>query len=128
MRKQEKELMKLLGIVRDDAPSFFDELKEAAWYILHENPGTDCGDWISMLIEQYPTEVVDALGANPIEVEAQLCDMWDCKDWEDEETGECHTFKEWAEYFATDRSVELYDMLVETKREISRLEALKMPK
>lgn len=27
-----------------------------------------------------------------------------------------HTFREWAEYFATERSVELYDLLVEVKR------------
>ena len=43
---------------------FYAELKDAAWNILHENPGTDFGDWQIMLIEQYPTEVVDALGTN----------------------------------------------------------------
>ena len=46
----------------DEASDFYAELKEAAWNILHENPGTDFGDWQMMLIEQYPTEVVDALG------------------------------------------------------------------
>lgn len=101
------------------------DLKQAAWNILHENPGTECGDWIAMLVEQYPTEVVDALGANPFEVESQLSDMWDCNDWEDKETGECHSFATWAEYFATDRSVELYDMLAEAKREIKRFGALR---
>ena len=124
MRQQEKEIMSLLGINSDEAPGFFEELKQAAWNILHENPGTEYGDWIAMLIEQYPMEVVDALGTNPVEVEAQLCDMWDCNDWEDEETGECHSFATWAEYFATDRSVELYDMLVDARREIKRLETL----
>lgn len=107
---------------------FWSELKQAGWNILHENPGTECGDWIAMLIEQYPTEVVDALGTNPMEVEAQLCDLWDCNDFEDEETGECHSFATWAEYFATDRSIELYDMLVDAKREISRLETLQNQK
>lgn len=111
-------------IGHEEFGSFFEELKQAAWNILHENPGTECGEWIAMLIEQYPTEVVDALGTNPMEVEAQLCDMWDCNDWEDEETGECHSFATWAEYFATDRSVELYDMLVDARREICRLETL----
>ena len=33
--------------------------------------------------------------------------------------------EDWAEYFATERSVELYDLLVEAKREIRRLEAEK---
>lgn len=107
-----------------DTDEFMDDLKQAAWNILHENPGCECGDWITMLIEQYPMEVVDALGANPFEVEPLLSDMWDCNDYTDECTGECHSFKEWAEYFATDHSVELYDMLVEAKCEISKLKKL----
>lgn len=109
----------------DEASDFYAELKEAAWNILHENPGTDFGDWQMMLIEQYPTEVVDALGTNPPEVFAELSDWWDCMDYDDGVLEIPHTFREWAEYFATERSVELYDLLVEAKREIRRLEAEK---
>ena len=109
----------------DEAPDFYADLKEAAWNILHENPGTDFGDWQMMLIEQYPTEVVDALGTNPPEVFAELSDWWDCMDYDDGVLEIPHTFREWAEYFATERSVELYDLLVEAKREIRRLEAEK---
>lgn len=101
----------------EDTPDFYAELKEAAWNILHENPGTDFGDWQMMLIEQYPTEVVDALGTNPPEVFAELSDWWDCMDYDDGVLEIPHTFREWAEYFATERSVELYDLLVEAKRE-----------
>lgn len=100
----------------DEASDFYAELKEAAWNILHENPGTDFGDWHMMLIEQYPTEVVDALGTNPPEVFAELSDWWDCMDYDDGVLEIPHTFREWAEYFATERSVELYDLLVEAKR------------
>ena len=100
----------------DEAPDFYADLKEAAWNILHENPGTDFGDWQMMLIEQYPTEVVDALGINPPEVFAELSDWWDCMDYDDGVMEIPHTFREWAEYFATERSVELYDLLVEAKR------------
>ena len=100
----------------EEAPDFYADLKEAAWNILHENPGTDFGDWQMMLIEQYPTEVVDALGTNPPEVFAELSDWWDCMDYEDGVLEIPHTFREWAEYFATERSVELYDLLVEAKR------------
>lgn len=100
----------------DEASDFYAELKEAAWNILHENPGTDFGDWQMMLIEQYPTEVVDALGTNPPEVFAELFDWWDCMDYDDGVLEIPHTFREWAEYFATERSVELYDLLVEAKR------------
>ena len=109
----------------DEASDFYAELKEAAWNILHENPGTDFGDWQMMLIEQYPTEVVDAVGTNPPEVFAELSDWWDCMDYDDGVLEIPHTFREWAEYFATERSVELYDLLVEAKREIRRLEAEK---
>lgn len=100
----------------DEASDFYAELKEAAWNILHENPGTDFGDWQMMLIEQYPTGVVDALGTNPPEVFAELSDWWDCMDYDDGVLEIPHTFREWAEYFATERSVELYDLLVEAKR------------
>lgn len=100
----------------DEAPDFYADLKEAAWNILHENPGTDFGDWQMMLIEQYPTEVVDALGTNPPEVFAELSYWWDCMDYDDGVLEIPHTFREWAEYFATERSVELYDLLVEAKR------------
>lgn len=103
---------------------FYADLKEAAWNILHENPGTNFGDWQNMLIEQYPTEVVDALGTNPPEVFAELSDWWDCMDYDDGITDLCYTFRDWAEYFATERSVELYDLLVEAKREIKRLEGV----
>lgn len=108
----------------EEAPDFYADLKEAAWNILHENTGTDFGDWQMMLIEQYPTEVVDALGTNPPEVFAELSDWWDCMDYDDGVMEIPHTFREWAEYFATERSVELYDLLVEAKREIKRLESV----
>lgn len=108
----------------DEASDFYADLKEAAWNILHENPGTDFGDWQMMLIEQYPTEVVDALGSNPFDVFAELTDWWNCMDYDDGVLEIPYTFQNWAEYFATERSVELYDLLVEAKREIKRLESV----
>ena len=106
----------------DEESDFYAELKEAAWNILYENPDTDLENWKMMLIEQYPTEVVDALGTNPPEVFAELSDWWDSMGYDDGITDLCYTFRDWAEYFATERSVELYDLLVEAKREIKRLE------
>ena len=112
----------------DDEVDFYTELKEAAWNILHENPGIDFGDWQDMLIEQYPTEVVDALGTNPFDVFAELSDWWDTVDYDDGVLEIPYTFRDWAEYFATERSVELYDLLVEAKREIRRLENVNLRK
>ena len=103
---------------------FYAELKDAAWNVLHENPGYGFDEWIQTLIDEYPSEVVDALGAELAETYASLADMWDTEDYEDGATGESHSFKDWAEYFATDRSVELYDMLTEARREISQFKRL----
>lgn len=105
----------------EDEPDFYAELKEAGWNVLHENPGYGYDEWVQTLMEQYPTEVVDAIGSHPAEAYASLSDMWDSEDYTDEDTGECHTFAEWSEYFATDRSVTLYDLLAEERREKRRL-------
>lgn len=112
-------------MLEEEEPDFYGDLKEAAWNVLHENPGYGFGEWVRALMEQYPAEVVDAIGSHPAETYASLADMWESGDYEDAETGECHTFKDWAEYFANDRSVELYGLLAEARREIRRLEALK---
>lgn len=104
------------NMLDEDEPVFFTELKEACWNILHENPGIKFGDWQNMLLSQYPSEVVDALGSDPKCVFHQLSEWWSSMDYEDPATGMCHSFQVWSEYFATDRSVELYDMLVEAKR------------
>lgn len=88
------------NMLNEEEPDFYAELKEAAWNVLHENPGIDFGEWSQSLIEQYPTEVVDALGATP-DVYASLADMWDSDDFTDEDTGECHTFGRWSEYFGS---------------------------
>ena len=98
----------------ESEPDFYVELRDAAWNILHENPGSEFGDWRNMLIEQFPSELVDAFGSDPEEVYARLADWWESEDYEDENTGMNERFRDWAEYFATEKSVELYDMLVES--------------
>ena len=117
-------LLNAVEAMEEEDPDFFAELKEAAWNVLHENPGFGFDEWVQTLMEQYPGEVVDAIGSHPDETYASLADMWETEDYEDETTGECHSFKNWAEYFATDRSVELYDMLAEARREIKRFKTL----
>lgn len=99
MRRQERELRELLNILPNDCPGVYADLKEAAWNVLHENPGIDCGEWINLLLEQYPLEVVDALGTSPGEVLSILEDWWTCNDYEDPTTGLCLSFRDWAEYF-----------------------------
>lgn len=103
------------------------ELKAAAFEYLLLNPGSEFGDWRQGLIEQYPSEVVDALGTDPEDVYAALADLWDYGEYEDQATGICERFRDWAEYFATERSVKLYYMLVEARAKIKPSDALKFP-
>ena len=89
-----------------------DELKDAAFEYLLLNPGSDFGDWQQGLIQEYPTEVVGALGSNPGEVYADLADLWE-SEYEDPKTGLYQDFKEWAEAFATEKAVDIYYNLVD---------------
>ena len=103
-------------------------LREAAWNILHENPGCVYEQWRQKLMEQFPAEVADALGVNPEEVYKRLSNIWSFSEFEDTDTGECHTIRVWSEYFATERSVELYDSLSEARRDIKRFAPWKFPR
>lgn len=111
----------------EDEPDFYGDLKEAAWNILHENPGIGFNDWRLAILEQYPAEVVDALGTDPEEVFATFADMWSSEEYEDLQTGECHTLAQWAEYFATGQSLERYDILARAHNETRHLNAFSRP-
>lgn len=110
----------------EDCVDFYGELKEAAWNVLRDHPGTDMMEWIEYLIEEYPTEVVDTLGTNPPEVYAELTDWWNDWSFDDGILPVDLTYMQWAECFATERAVEVYDMLVEAKAEIERLKGIKI--
>ena len=49
---------------------FMDELRQVGWNVLHENPGYGFDEWVQTLIEQYPSEVVDAISTHPSETYA----------------------------------------------------------
>lgn len=91
------------------------ELKGAAFEYLLLNPGSECGDWQKGLIEQYPAEVVDALGTDPEEAYAGLADLWE-SDYRDRETGIEQKFSEWAKAFANEYAVGIYYFLVDACR------------
>lgn len=59
------------------------------------------------MIEQYPDEVVDALGSNPNEVFADLSDLWET-DYLDPKTGIEKKLCEWALVFANEQSIDIY--------------------
>ena len=104
----------------DEAPDFIQELKDAAWNIVRENPGIDRSEWIDKLIRQYPSEVVDAYGTNPPEVFHALSDLWEME-YTDPETGNYDSFAGWSEYFATDPDA-LQEQLARANERIKELE------
>lgn len=97
--------------------SLMSKLKSVAFKILHENPGSEFGDWQQSLVDEYAEEVTDALGDDPEEVYAALADLWE-SDYEDPATGLCMDFEEWARAFATDEAVKIYQELVEERAKI----------
>lgn len=96
-----------------DTATLTAELQEAAFEYLLLNPGSEFGDWQQGLISDYPTEVVDALGTYPEEVNAALADLWE-SDYADPKTGMEQKFSEWAMSFANEYAVGIYYFLVET--------------
>lgn len=92
------------------------ELKEAAFEYLLLNPGSEFSDWRQGLIEQYPAEVVDALGTDPEEAYVGLADLWE-SDYRDRKTGIEQKFSEWAMAFANEYAVGIYYFLVDACRE-----------
>ena len=93
-----------------------DELKDAAFEYLLLNPGSEFGDWQQGMIEDYPTEVVDALGNAPADVYSSLADLWE-SDYLDLKTNIEQKLCDWALAFATEQSVAIYYELVEAKKQ-----------
>lgn len=94
---------------------FMEELKSAAFEVLLTNPGSDESDWANELVNNYGTEVVDALGTIPEEVFASLADLWEDV-YFDRATGMEKTFQEWADTFCNEHTIDLYYQLVEAKK------------
>ena len=99
---------------------FLDELKTAAFEYLLLNPGSEFGDWRKGLIEQYPAEVVDALGNNPYRVNADLADLWE-SEYADPKTDIEQKYSEWAMSFCNEYAVGIYYFLVDACERINRI-------
>lgn len=103
----------------NETDPLMDELKDASFEYLLLNPGSEFGDWQQGLIQEYPTEVVDALGNNPGEVYADLADLWE-SDYTDPKTGIEQKFSEWAMSFANESAVGIYYNLVDACSELKK--------
>lgn len=101
------------------ADEFTDTLKVAAFEYLLLNPGSEFGNWQKGLIEDYPTEVFDALGNNPDEVQSELADLWE-REYLDPKTDIEQKFSEWAESFANESAVGVYYYLVDACADLKK--------
>ena len=128
MTEKDKELEKLRLLMRamrsvdsTEPPEWEQELREGAWLLLHNEPGTDREEWKQVLMSQYPTEVVDTFGTDPAQAYATMDDWWEREAYEDENTGLCDTYQGWSLIFANEKSVMVFDELSRLKLKISRL-------
>lgn len=101
------------------------ELREGAWLVLHNEPGSDREEWRQELLSQYPTEVVDTFGTDPAQAFAAMDDWWESETYEDENTGLSETYQGWSLIFANEKSVMVFDELSRLKVKLSRLGLLK---
>lgn len=104
----------------NDGSSVMDEVRAAAFEYLLLNPGSDLCDWQQGMVEDFPSEVIDAFGDNPDEVFEELANLWETE-YTDPATGLWMDLRDWAETFATERAVNLYYELVEAKKTIKKL-------
>lgn len=56
---------------------FLEDLLMAAHEVVESNPDIEFNGWVDILMRQYPTEVTDAIGTNPVKVYASLKDLWE---------------------------------------------------
>ena len=84
----------------------FEELRYAAFEVLLLHPATTRDTWVQLLLEQYPTEVIDALGTDEENARERLNKMWG-EDYTDT-AGETRSYADWAALFATENDVSNY--------------------
>lgn len=86
--------------------NLIEELHHAAFEVLLLHPSTTRDTWVQTLMEQYPTEVIDALGTDTETTRKRLNKMW--HDTYTDTAGETRSYADWAALFATDADVQAY--------------------
>ena len=82
------------------------ELHHAAFEVLLLHPATTRDTWVQTLIEQYPTEVTDALGTDEQNARERLNKMWG--EYYTDTAGVTRSYAEWAALLATDAAITEY--------------------
>lgn len=84
----------------------FEELRYAAFEVLLLHPASTRETWVQTLMEQYPTEVIDALGTDTETTRKRLNKMW--HDTYTDTAGVTRSYAEWAALFATEEAISNY--------------------
>lgn len=82
------------------------ELHHAAFEVLLLHPATTRETWVQTLIEQYPTEVADALGTDTETTREWLIKMWG--DTYTDTAGVTRSYADWAALLATEEDISNY--------------------
>ena len=82
------------------------ELRHAAFEVLLLHPATTRDTWVQLLMEQYPTEVTDALCTDKKMARERLNKMWG-EDYTDT-AGVTRSYAEWAALLATEEDISNY--------------------
>lgn len=88
------------------------ELKAAAFETLLFFPGQTFESWKKILILEYTSEVVGALGSNPEDVDEGLTLLWESV-YEDDCTGIAKKYCEWAALLKNQAMADYYKKLVD---------------
>ena len=100
-----------------ELPDLNEEIEEInfplmCWLLLYNNPGSNFTEWAGRLLSYYGAFIKNNYGTDPIEVFEALCHIWGKETFKEKSSGiEC-TYKEWSEYFSTEKSKELYDIIL----------------
>ena len=82
-----------------------------AFETLLNHPGCDYVDWQNLFVEECAGELIEAYGSNPFEVLEKLSKLWETP-YHDRRSNLEYRFREWAEAFANEMSVQLYRDLI----------------
>ena len=82
------------------------ELHHAAFEVLLLHPATTRETWVQTLVEQYPAEVIDALGTDEQNARERLNKMW--HDTYTDTAGKTRSYADWAAQFATEEDITEY--------------------
>lgn len=82
------------------------------WFLLYSNPGSNFTEWATRLLIYFGAYIREEYGTNPMEVFESLRHIWKKETYKEQASGiEC-TYEEWSEYFSTEKSKELYDIIL----------------